>query len=90
MDYGPITALLAFSLRPRSANGNKQEFMTERESNTAPDHDRTSPRKDGEIIPGQHGKHGGSMESEGAPQKGTREANEQSKSNEAGRRDDGA
>ena len=64
--------------------------MTEHDSKAAPDHDRTSPRKDGEIIPGQHGKHGGSMESEGAPQKGAREASEPSKSSDAGRRDDGA
>jgi len=64
--------------------------MTERDSNTAPDHDRPSRRKDDEIIPGQHGKHGGGMESEGAPQKDNREASEPSKSNDAGRRDDGA
>jgi len=63
--------------------------MTERESNTAPDHDRATPRKE-EIIPGQHGKHGGSMESEGAPQKGNREATEPSKSSNEDRRDDGA
>jgi len=63
--------------------------MTEREGNTAPDHDRASPRKD-EIIPGQHGKHGGSMESEGAPQKGNREASEASKSSNEDGRDDGA
>ena len=64
--------------------------MTERDSNTGSDHDRASPRKDDEIIPGQHGKHGGSMESEGSPQKGNREASEPTKSNNAGRRDDGA
>ncbi|HKN65271.1 MAG TPA: hypothetical protein VJW73_03295 [Gemmatimonadaceae bacterium] len=63
--------------------------MTERDSNTAPDHDHASPRKN-EIIPGQHGKHGGGMESEGAPQKGNREAGEPSKSSNEGRRDDGA
>ena len=59
--------------------------MTEREKD-----DRASTRKDDEIIPGQHGKHGGSMESEGAPQKGTREATEPSKSTDGRRRDDGA
>jgi hypothetical protein len=64
--------------------------MTERDSDTASDHDRASPRKDDEIIPGQHGKHGGGMESEGAPQKGDREAREPSKSSDASRRDDGA
>ena len=64
--------------------------MTERDKNAASDHDRASPRKDDEIIPGQHGKHGGGMESEGAPQKDTREASESSKTNDAGRRDDGA
>jgi hypothetical protein len=63
--------------------------MTERDSN-ATEHDRPSPQKDNEVIPGQHGKHGGSMESEGSPQKGNREASESSKSNDAGRRDDGA
>ena len=64
--------------------------MTERDSNAASDHDRSAPRKDDEIIPGQHGKHGGGMESEGAPQKGNREASEPSKSSDASRRDDGA
>jgi len=79
---------MAFYLRDDLSNGNEQEFMKELDKNT--DHDRASPRKDDEIIPGQHGKHGGGMESEGAPQKGTREASESSKSNGAGRRDDGA
>lgn len=64
--------------------------MTERDTNTASDHDRASPRKNDEIIPGQHGKHGGSMESEGSPQKGNREASEPSQPNNGGRRDDGA
>jgi len=64
--------------------------MTERDRNTAPDHDHSAPRKNGEIIPGQHGKHGGSMESEGSPQKGNRDASEPPKSNDAERRDDGA
>ena len=64
--------------------------MAERDNSSGSDHDRATPRKDDEIIPGQHGKHGGSMESEGAPQKGTREASESSKSNDAGRRNDGA
>ena len=64
--------------------------MTERETNSS-DHDRPSPRKDDEIIPGKHGKHGGGMESEGTPQKGTPDVSESSKSNNsAGRRDDGA
>ena len=64
--------------------------MTERDSNSASDHDRASPRKNDEIIPGQHGKHGGSMESEGSPQKGNREASEPSQPGDRGRRDDGA
>lgn len=64
--------------------------MTERDRNTASDHDRASPRKNDEIIPGQHGKHGGSMESEGSPQESNREASEPSKANDGGRRDDGA
>ena len=64
--------------------------MTERDSSIASDHDRATPRKDDEIIPGQHGKHGGGMESEGTPQRGTREANEPSKPNDDERRDDGA
>ena len=63
--------------------------MTER-NNTASDHDRTSPRKNDEIIPGRHGKHGGSLESEGSPQKDNREASEPSQPNDSGRRDDGA
>jgi hypothetical protein len=63
--------------------------MTERDTN-ATEHDQTSPQKNDEIIPGRHGKHGGGMESEGTPQKGTHEANEPSKSKDAGRRDDGA
>jgi hypothetical protein len=67
--------------------------MTERTSKTTPDHDETgtsSRQQDDAIIPGRHGKHGGSMESEGAPQKGTREAGEPSTSGDAARRDDGA
>ena len=64
--------------------------MTDREKGSASDHDRDAPRRDEEIIPGQHGKHGGGMESEGTPQRGTREAGEPSKTNDSGRRDDGA
>jgi hypothetical protein len=64
--------------------------MTDHDSGSASEHDQASPRKDGEVIPGRHGKHGGGMESEGAPQKGTREASEPSKSNDKGQRDDGA
>ena len=81
---------MAFSLRHDSSNGNHQDFMTERDANNVSDHDRASPRKDDEIIPGQHGKHGGGMESEGAPQKGNREAGETTKSNDPRRRDNGA
>lgn len=76
---------MAFELREDFDNSEEQEFMTEREKDG-----RASPRKDDEIIPGQHGKHGGSMESEGAPQKGTREASEPAKSTDEGRRNDGA
>ena len=81
---------MALSLRHDSSNGNDQDFMTERDTDSASEHDHPSPRKDDEIIPGRHGKHGGGMESEGTPQKGTRETNEPSHSNDAGRRDDGA
>jgi hypothetical protein len=44
---------------------------SDEKSAPAPDHDETSGRPEGgadSIIPGKHGKHGGSMESEGAPQ----------------------
>jgi hypothetical protein len=47
-----------------------------RKSEAAPDHDRsTSTPGNGDIIPGRHGKHGGSLESEGEPQDEGREAN---------------
>ena len=66
--------------------------MTERETKPSPDHDRVdeSRQNDEAIIPGRHGKHGGGMESEGAPQKDTRDAGQPSKSTDAARRDDGA
>ena len=62
--------------------------MTERDSNSGSDHGRGSPGKD-EVIPGRHGKHGGGMESEGAPQKDTREANEPAKPDHSDQTDDG-
>ena len=76
---------MAFYLRGNLDNSEEQEFMTDREKD-----ERASPKKDDEIIPGQHGKHGGSMESEGAPQKRTREATEPVKSTGEARRNDGA
>jgi hypothetical protein len=42
----------------------------------APDHDEAPGRPEGgddSLIPGKHGKHGGGMESEGAPQEEGRE-----------------
>jgi hypothetical protein len=57
--------------------------MTDRDKNSAPDHDRDegSGANDDSIIPGKHGKHGGGMESEGAPQEPSREQNEPSTRN---------
>jgi hypothetical protein len=43
--------------------------MTDRDKKSGADRNREgSVPNDESIIPGQHGKHGGSMESEGAPQ----------------------
>jgi hypothetical protein len=52
--------------------------MAEREKKSAPDNpDRAGQPKDDRdaIIPGRHGKHGGGLESEGAPQEPAPEAN---------------
>jgi hypothetical protein len=50
--------------------------MTDRDKKSGPDRDSGgSVPNDESIIPGQHGKHGGSMESEGAPQEHSPEAN---------------
>ena len=59
--------------------------MADRDPNTAPDRDRNSTREslNDEIIPGGHGKHGGSLESEGAPQEQSPESKEQPKYNRA-------
>lgn len=59
--------------------------MTDRDSRSAPDNEnegKAGDEKDA-VIPGRHGKHGGGMESEGAPQEHSREANEPSKHNGA-------
>jgi len=43
--------------------------MTERDKKSDPERDRAGQSRDEDsIIPGKHGKHGGGMESEGAPQ----------------------
>ena len=56
--------------------------MPDREPKATPDHDRSSGESvNDEIIPGRHGKHGGSLESEGSPQAPTPESNEQPKYN---------
>jgi hypothetical protein len=47
----------------------------ERNDEPATGHDRPrSNSAEGDIIPGRHGKHGGSPESEGGPQDESREA----------------
>jgi hypothetical protein len=55
--------------------------MADRDPKTAPDRDRSSQSPNEEIIPGRHGKHGGSLESEGAPQERSPESKEQPKHN---------
>jgi hypothetical protein len=52
--------------------------MAEQEQRKQPaaDHDVPQPKStESDIIPGRHGKHGGSPESEGGPQDEGREAN---------------
>ena len=52
--------------------------MAEKEQTEQPaaDHDVRQPKTaESDIIPGRHGKHGGSPESEGEPQDEGREAN---------------
>lgn len=50
----------------------------------ASEHDRTrSKNAEGDIIPGRHGKHGGSPESEGEPQDEGREAEPPRKAGDA-------
>ena len=56
--------------------------MADRDPKTAPNRDRSSTTGESpndEIIPGRHGKHGGSLESEGAPQEQSPESKEQPK-----------
>jgi hypothetical protein len=57
--------------------------MTDRDEKSAPDHDREDgpAGNDDSIIPGRHGKHGGGMESEGAPQEQSRDARKLPKTN---------
>lgn len=48
----------------------------ERRDEPASDHDQARPSGgESDIIPGRHGKHGGSLESEGEPQDESHEAN---------------
>lgn len=47
----------------------------DRKDQSATDHNQTRRGgEDADIIPGRHGKHGGSLESEGEPQDESREA----------------
>jgi hypothetical protein len=49
--------------------------MTERDQKSGSESNRDGPPPNDEsIIPGRHGKHGGSVESEGAPQEQSPEA----------------
>jgi hypothetical protein len=49
--------------------------MTDREKSSEPESERPGQLRDKDvIIPERHGKHGGSEESEGAPQEGAPEA----------------
>jgi hypothetical protein len=58
--------------------------MTDRDKKTAPDNNGSdSGENSDEVIPGRHGKHGGGMESEGAPQEQSHEAREPHRPNGA-------
>jgi hypothetical protein len=60
--------------------------MTDYDKKSPGDTRDTDPNKDGDsIIPGRHGKHGGGMESEGAPQEESPEANKPREHNGADR-----
>ena len=57
--------------------------MTDRDKKSGVDRDRPAAvPNDASVIPGKHGKHGGSMESEGAPQEPAPEAPAQNSSDE--------
>ena len=65
---------------------NSHETMTDREPKNTPERDRnTGESVNDEIIPGRHGKHGGSLESEGSPQEPIPESNEQPKHDDGGK-----
>jgi hypothetical protein len=54
----------------------------ERNQEPAAEHDKPQPKNaNSDIIPGRHGKHGGSPESEGGPQDESREAEPPRKAN---------
>lgn len=57
--------------------------MTERDKKSDPDGDHRNVPKDESIIPGRHGKHGGSLESEGSPQEQSPESKAPSRGNGA-------
>ena len=57
--------------------------MADREPKTPPDRSSTGGPLNDEIIPGRHGKHGGSLESEGGPQEQSPESKEEPKYNGA-------
>jgi len=58
--------------------------MTDRDKKSGPDRERD--KNDASIIPGKHGKHGGSMESEGSPQEPEPEAQAPARGNDADQR----
>lgn len=78
-----LNITVALPLRHRFGCHQKSGVMTDRDPKTAPNRDRSSTGEslNDEIIPGRHGKHGGSLESEGAPQEQSPESKEQPKYN---------
>lgn len=57
--------------------------MPDNEPKTPDQSRKPGDSRNDEIIPGRHGKHGGSLESEGSPQEPMPESNEQPKYNGA-------
>lgn len=73
MGFYLIARGVASCLRHFSATHELRDVMTDRDKKSAPDHDDEPMDGNDSIIPGRHGKHGGSPESEGAPQEKSRE-----------------
>jgi len=83
VDAPAFNITVALPLRHHIRYHQKSGAMADRNPKTARDRDRrsTGESMNDEIIPGRHGTHGGSLESEGAPQEQPPESKEPPKYN---------